>query len=157
MTTTIRRGQTHMPEDGARLTQLPLEDEPLGNLEMVSSRRWVSVIWFLVRVIPKPSRATYPARRPLPVGRSLCRLGLGPGSLAAGRRLRRCRSRGGTSCLGFAVLILIVGGIVVVGLHSDTQSANMVGPGRCRSTLVESYGAGDPDVPPDDRAATGGR
>ena len=49
-----------------------------------------SLIWFLLRVVPKPSRATYPCQRlafPLASGLIIWLLGLG-GSVAAARRAR---------------------------------------------------------------------
>jgi hypothetical protein len=54
-----------------------------------------SLIWFLIRVIPKPSRATYPCQRvafPLASGFVVWLLGLG-GSAAAFRKARSCLSR----------------------------------------------------------------
>lgn len=92
---------------------------------------FLALIWFLIRVIPKPSRATYPCQKaaaPLAAAFVVWVSGL-VGSLAAGRRLRRLLiQRRYQAALGFAVLILVIGGIAVVGLHSDTQSASIVGP-----------------------------
>ena len=54
-----------------------------------------SLIWFLVRVVPKPSRATYPCQRlafPLASGLIIWLFGLG-GSTAAFRKARRSFSR----------------------------------------------------------------
>jgi len=55
----------------------------------------LSLVWFLVRVIPKPSRATYPCQRvalPFASGFVIWLLGLG-GSIAAFRRAKRCLAR----------------------------------------------------------------
>jgi len=83
------------------------------------SLRWLlplvglgSLVWFLVRVIPKPSRAAYPCQRvafPLASGFVLWLLGLA-GSLAAFRKARRCftgvRLLAGMVCLGLGVAVV---------------------------------------------------
>ena len=57
---------------------------PIGGL--------LALLWFLLRVIPKPSRATYPCQRaafPLASGFVIWLVGV-TGSVAAFRRARRC-------------------------------------------------------------------
>jgi len=68
-----------------------------------------SLVWFLVRVIPKPSRATYPCQRaafPLACGFIVWALGLA-GSFGAYRRARfhivRSRCLAGLACLALSV------------------------------------------------------
>ncbi|MHC4425947.1 MAG: DUF362 domain-containing protein [Planctomycetota bacterium] len=56
---------------------------------------FIALIWFLVRVLPKPSRATYPCQRvafPLASGFVVWLLGLA-GSLSAFRKARRCHAQ----------------------------------------------------------------
>jgi hypothetical protein len=73
-----------------------------------------SLLWFLVRVIPKPSRAAYPCQRvafPLASGFVLWLVGL-LGSLAAFRRARRhlaqARVLAAAACLGAGIGIVAV-------------------------------------------------
>jgi hypothetical protein len=71
-----------------------------------------SVAWFLVRVIPKPSRAAYPCQRvafPLASSFVLWLLGLVGSTVAfrrARRHLTRARFLAGVMCLGFGVGIV---------------------------------------------------
>jgi hypothetical protein len=56
---------------------------------------FVALIWFLVRVLPKPSRATYPCQRvafPLASGFIIWLLGLA-GSVSAFRKAKHCRTQ----------------------------------------------------------------
>ena len=84
---------------------------------------FVSLIWFLVRVIPKPSRATYPCQRvasPLASGFVVWILGI-IGSVFAGRKakrlLRNSRLIGAAFCFSVAV---VAAAIAIVSI-SDEQ------------------------------------
>jgi hypothetical protein len=77
-----------------------------------------SLIWFLVRVIPKPSRAQYPCMKAAaPLASSFVCYLLGIGSLAvvyhhAKDRFKRSKY---VAAFGFVLLGLIAGGVAIVG------------------------------------------
>ena len=93
-------------------------------------RRWLrwtfplaglgALIWFLVRVIPKPSRATYPCQQaafPLASGFVVWLIGVA-GSIAAIRKARRCLTQ--ARYAPFALLVAVsVGGLWLA--HSATS------------------------------------
>ena len=97
----------------------PKTDKYIGN----NSKRWwliwffpviglVSLIWFLIRVLPKPSRATYPCQRfaaPLASGFIVWIAGL-IGSTLAYRKARRTfrQSRYVIACICLAVSVMAV-------------------------------------------------
>ncbi|MGC9333672.1 MAG: DUF362 domain-containing protein [Anaerolineae bacterium] len=70
---------------------------------------FASLLWFLVRVVPKPSRASYPCQRvaaPLASSFVLWLLGVSSAALAfrkARERFRKARTLAGILCLGLAV------------------------------------------------------
>ncbi len=72
----------------------------------------VSLLWFLIRVVPKPSRATYPCQRlaaPLAGGFVVWVMGLLGSALAyrrAGRLLRKSRYVPAAICIAAAVVIV---------------------------------------------------
>jgi len=74
----------------------------------------LSLIWFLIRVLPKPSRATYPCQRlaaPLASGFAAWLVGLAGSALAyrrAGRLLRKSRYVPAAICAVVAVVIIWV-------------------------------------------------
>ncbi len=74
---------------------------------------FVSLLWFLVRVVPKPSRAAYPCQRaafPIASGFVLWVLGLAGSFIVfrrAGRRLRQARYTSAVVSLGGATLVLV--------------------------------------------------
>ena len=74
----------------------------------------VSLIWFLIRVVPKPSRATYPCQRaafPLASGFIIWLLGLG-GSTVAFRKARSSFSRS-RYLIGILCLVVSIGCVFV--------------------------------------------
>ena len=94
--TSLRRSTTRRRETGE-----PIEQNGFDRLTMKSKFRWLrwlfpisgllALMWFLIRVIPKPSRATYPCQRvafPLASGFIVWLLGLA-GSAAAYRKAKR--------------------------------------------------------------------
>ena len=113
--------------------------------------RWVlpltglsALVWFLIRVVPKPSRAAYPCQRvamPLASGFVLWLVGLA-GSVAASQRVRRLlrQSRAVLACLGLVTLTIIavasLGGPVTPqaagpwGPHGPIGKARGIHPGR---------------------------
>lgn len=105
----------------------------------------MSLIWFLVRVIPKPSRAAYPCQRaaaPLATGFVLWILGLGGSALAWKRGKeysRRSRFLLARVCLCVAVLAALVAVVSLpepplhaksAGLHVPLGVAKGIHPGR---------------------------
>ncbi|MBN2138946.1 MAG: DUF362 domain-containing protein [Sedimentisphaerales bacterium] len=89
----------------------------------------VSLVWFLIRVIPKPSRATYPCQRvafPLASGFVVWLLGLF-GSAAAFRKARKSflRSR---YILGVACMLLSVGCLWVSAILTGQKEAKAAEP-----------------------------
>ena len=74
----------------------------------------VSLLWFLIRVIPKPSRATYPCQRfaaPFAGGFVVWLAGLA-GSLLAYRKARRLMAR---SCYVCAAVLLSLAVVAIAG------------------------------------------
>jgi hypothetical protein len=83
----------------------------------------VAAIWFLIRVIPKPSRATYPCQRaafPLASGFVIWLLGLGASALAC-RKAVRLFSR--ASYVAAAICVAISVGIIWSTLATDARNA----------------------------------
>jgi hypothetical protein len=85
----------------------------------------VSLIWFLIRVVPKPSRATYPCQRvaaPLAGGFVVWVMGLICSSLAY-RKARRLlhKSRYVVAAIFVAVAVMAIWGSVI--LTSDNPAA----------------------------------
>ena len=79
----------------------------------------VSTFWFLVRVIPKPSRASYPCVRaaaPIMSGFIIYMISLGGISLVFGKALRSLRSGRYSSASGWVALSAI---LFVISLTSD--------------------------------------
>ena len=85
-----------------------------------------SLVWFLVRVVPKPSRAAYPCMRvaaPLASTFVICLLGLGTTLLyfrKAKAYFKRSRYITASACLAIGA---IVGGVFVSTSHSPTHAA----------------------------------
>ena len=82
---------------------------------------FVAFIWFLVRVIPKPSRATYPCQRvafPLASGFIIWLLGLA-GSVSAFRIAKRYRAQ--SRFVLCAVFIAVSAGFVWLALNSTEE------------------------------------
>lgn len=100
---------------------------------------FLGLIWFLVRVIPKPSRATYPCQRvafPLASGFVVWLIGAIV-SLAAFRRAKRCfkRSRYALGALCIAVSVAAAfsamsGGLEKVAVGSDPNPNEPIGTAR---------------------------
>ena len=70
-----------------------------------------ALVWFLIRVVPKPSRAAYPCQRvamPLASGFVIWLVGLA-GSIVASARIRRLlkQSRAVLACLGLVTIAII--------------------------------------------------
>ena len=108
--------------------------------------RWVfpvagllGLVWFLVRVIPKPSRATYPCQRvafPLASGFVVWLTGA-IASLAAFRRAKRCFARSryaiGALCIAVSVgaaFFAMSGGLERVAIGSDPNPNEPIGTAR---------------------------
>ena len=95
-----------------------------------------SLIWFLIRVIPKPSRATYPCQRvafPLASGFVVWLLGLGA-SAAAFRKAKSCFSR----CryfVGILCVVVSIGCVWVSLTLTAEKKARAAEPPRARSAL----------------------
>jgi hypothetical protein len=82
---------------------------------------FVALIWFLVRVLPKPSRATYPCQRvafPLASGFVIWLLGLA-GSVSALRKAKRYRTQ--ARYLLYAVFVAVSVGFVWLALSSTEK------------------------------------
>ncbi len=87
-------------------------------------RRWLvplagatALAWFLIRCIPKPSRATYPCQRaafPLAGGFVVWLLGLAGATAALGRAHRRLRETRYAVAAGCLALALVAGGVALV-------------------------------------------
>lgn len=97
-----------------------------------------ALIWFLIRVVPKPSRAAYPCQRaamPLASGFVLWVTGLA-GSVVASQRVRRLlrESRAVLACLTLVTIVIV--GVASLGGPVTPQSAGPWGPhgplGRAR-------------------------
>ncbi len=108
-----RTGQTNSPNFRSRLLRWLF---PLTGL--------LALIWFLIRVIPKPSRATYPCQRaafPLASGFVVWLLGLA-GSAAACRRASRLFARAQYVAAGICVMVAV--SFAWMTLVTDARSAN---------------------------------
>ena len=109
----------------------------------------LALIWFLIRVIPKPSRATYPCQRvafPLASGFVVWLLGLA-GSAAACRRAARLFARARYMAAGICVVVgvafiwltLAVDSGSVTVAEADSPVANVaigVGKGVCAGRVA---------------------
>jgi hypothetical protein len=99
--------------------------------------RWVlplaglsALVWFLIRVVPKPSRAAYPCQRvamPLASGFVIWLVGLA-GSVAISHRVRRLlrESRAVLVCLGLVTIVII--GMASLGDPLKSQAPGPWGP-----------------------------
>jgi hypothetical protein len=86
---------------------------------------FVALIWFLVRVLPKPSRATYPCQRvafPLASGFIIWLLGLA-GSLSALRKAKRYRTQ--ARFVLYAVFIAVSFGFVWLALSTTEEKVTL--------------------------------
>ena len=89
---------------------------------------FIALIWFLVRVLPKPSRAAYPCQRvafPLASGFIIWLLGLA-GSLTALQKAKRCRTK--ARFVLAAVLITVSVGCLWLALSATEQKATFAAP-----------------------------
>ena len=89
-----------------------------------------ALVWFLIRVVPKPSRAAYPCQRvamPLASGFVLWLAGLA-GSVAVSQRVRHLlrQSRAVLVCLGLVTIAII--GVASLGDPVTPQAAGPWGP-----------------------------
>jgi len=81
-----------------------------------------ALLWFLARVVPKPSRVTYPCQRaaaPLAGGFAVWFAG----ALASGAALRRAKALWGRSRLALACLGLLIAGSLAVGALVTARQA----------------------------------
>ena len=91
-----------------------------------------SLLWFLLRVVPKPSRAAYPCQRaafPIASGFVVWVLGLATSFVVfrrAGRRLRRARYASAALSLAGAALVLVGGVILAPTPLATTDEAPFV-------------------------------
>ncbi len=99
-----------------------------------------ALVWFLIRVIPKPSRATYPCQRvafPLASGFIVWLMGL-LGSVAAYRRARVYLSR--ARYVLAVVCILVSVGFIYFSLSVSSQRASLAEEERAAQASLEPMG-----------------
>jgi len=101
---------------------------------------FVALIWFLVRVLPKPSRATYPCQRvafPLASGFIIWLLGLA-GSVGALRKAKRCRTQ--ARYVLYAVFIAVSIGSVWLAISSTEEKVALAAVHRANDPIGVAQG-----------------
>ncbi len=89
-----------------------------------------ALVWFLVRVVPKPSRATYPCQRvamPLASGFVVWLVGLA-GSVAVSQRVRRLLRQSRAVLAGLGLITIAIIAVASLGGSLTPQAAGPWGP-----------------------------
>ncbi len=115
------------------LSVCPKTGKPLKQKSRFHLLKWLcpitgllALIWFLIRVIPKPSRATYPCQRvafPLASSFIIWLLGLA-GSVAAYRKAKRSLAR--ARYVAAAICIVASVAFIWMAMSADTENVSVV-------------------------------
>jgi hypothetical protein len=102
-----------------------------------------ALIWFLIRVIPKPTRANYPCQRAaFPLASAFIAYFLGGGIIvAAFKRARLYSKRARYLLAGFCIAVGIGAAFLITGMHSlPGQAAQFIPPDPCNSPIGIAQG-----------------